>query len=197
MALELEDLLDGLREVIRRTAETGQSLSIRIVGGAALRIAYFDRPTTVDIDARIEPFEDLKPIVVQIARERNWPESWLNDEANQFIPSWGRQIDWRPLYDKDQISIWVAPIDALLAMKLHAVQGRPGRDTDDVAKLLRLNGIGDVRAAEAIYEDFYPGDGLNERSLLLLERMFHIGLPELPDAPPVIDLGGDAVRGKK
>ena len=28
MALELEDLLDGLREVIRRTAETGQSLSI-------------------------------------------------------------------------------------------------------------------------------------------------------------------------
>lgn len=185
-ALDRDDLIDGLRDLVGRARAAGVvGATIRIVGGAALRLAYFDRPTTVDIDARIEPYEKIEPLTRQIAEERNWPEDWLNDKAGQFIPDWGRSVDWQLLYGDASISIWVAPVDALLAMKLHALQGRPGRDTDDVAKLLRLNEITDVGAAEEHYEAFYPGDAFTPRTITLLEKMFSIGLPERPATPEI------------
>lgn len=190
MALERDDIVDGLRELAKRVASSGMTgVSIRIVGGAALRLAYFERQLTVDIDARIEPYEQIRPLVLQIARERNWPDDWLNDEAKIFIPDYGRAVDWRPIYDTDSITISVASLDALLAMKLHAAQGRPGRDTDDVAKLLRLAGVAGVQAAEEHYESFYPGDALSARTVLLLESLFRIGLPPVPQHPPDVDFG--------
>lgn len=79
------------------------------------------------------------------------------------------------------MSISVAPIDALLAMKLNAA--RPGRDTDDIAKLLALNDVSSADEAEAVFENFYPGDALPSRTLTLLKRMFQVGLPEKPDRP--------------
>lgn len=69
--LDRDDLIDGLSDLIRRAGKAGlKSVSIRILGGAALRLGYFDRTTTVDIDARITPFDDLKPFIDQIAREK-------------------------------------------------------------------------------------------------------------------------------
>lgn len=79
------------------------------------------------------------------------------------------------------MSIAIAPIDALLAMKLNAA--RRGRDTDDIAKLLALNSIDSVATAEDLFESFYPGDSLPERTIKLLERIFSIGLPAKPQAP--------------
>lgn len=186
-----DDIVDGLRELAERARVAGiRGTSIRVVGGAALRLAYFERHATVDIDARIEPRDAIGQIALAMAAERNWPKDWLNDKASQFIPDWGRNIEWRLLHDDGSVSIWVAPVDALLAMKLHAVQGRPGRDTDDVAMLLRLNDIDDLDAAEALYESFYPGDSFNSRTVLLLEKMFQLGLPVAPLPPPVPDFGG-------
>lgn len=186
--LDRDDIIDGLRDLTRRVRASGiRGATIRIVGGAALRLAYFDRPTTADVDARIEPLDQIEPFALQIADERNWPDNWLNDKAGQFVPEWGKAVEWQPMYDDESISIWVAPVDALLAMKLHAVQGRPGRDTDDVAKLLRLNDITSVGAAEAHYEAFYPGDAFSERTVALLEKMFRRGLPRRPDVPPAPD----------
>ena len=79
------------------------------------------------------------------------------------------------------VSIAVAPLDALLAMKLNAA--RPGRDTDDIAKLLALNNIDSVVAAESVFESFYPGDTLPERAIKLLEHIIQIGLPPKPQTP--------------
>lgn len=82
MQLDRQDLIEGLREVVRQTHEQGiTGVSIRIVGGAALRLAYFERATTADIDAQIEPLVQITPIVEQIARDRGWPAAWLNNEA--------------------------------------------------------------------------------------------------------------------
>jgi hypothetical protein len=86
----------------------------------------------------------------------------------------------RPIFDDDNVSICVAPIDALL-MKLNAA--RPGRDTDDIAKLLRLNSIATVEAAEQLFEAFYPADGLPDKAIELLRRIFSVGLPERPTPP--------------
>ena len=99
-----------------------------------------------------------------------------------FIPTWGQAVEWEPLLDDANVSIAIAPLDALLAMKLNAA--RPGRDTDDIAKLLALNDIDSVATAEILFESFYPGDALPERTIGLLERIFTIGLPPKPKTPP-------------
>jgi hypothetical protein len=71
-------------------------------------------------------------------------------------------------------------------MKLGAA--RPGRDTDDIAKLLVLNGINSLADAEAVFESFYPGDALPERTANLVERIISVGLPAKPEAPTTPDL---------
>lgn len=186
MRLDRQDLIDGLSELVRKARANGLTgISIRIVGGAALRLGYFDRATTSDIDARIEPLEPLIPIIEEIARDHGWPADWLNNKAVMFIPTWGQQVDWEPVFDDPDVSIAIAPIDALLAMKLNAA--RPGRDTDDIAKLLALNEINSVSAAEDLFESFYPGDGLPERTVRLLERIVKVGLPDRPPRPPSPD----------
>ena len=182
MQLHRQDLIDGLRELVQHASDQGiTGVSIRIVGGAALRLAHFDRDTTADIDAQIEPMEELTPIIETIARDRGWPNDWLNNKAVMFIPSWGRQVEWESVLDNSNISIAIAPLDALLAMKLNAA--RPGRDTEDIAKLLALNDIGSVAAAETLFESFYPGDAMPDRTIDLLQRIFSIGLPAKPPAP--------------
>jgi hypothetical protein len=188
LQLDRDDLIDGLREVVRQTHEKGiKGVSIRIVGGAALRLAYFERATTADIDAQIEPIAQITPIIERIAFDRGWPTDWLNDEAVGFIPAWGQTVDWESIFDDDNISISVAPIDALLAMKLNAA--RPGRDTDDIAKLLAINEVKSVDAAEDLFEEFYPGDALPERTIQLLEKIFYLGLPSKPARPRPPQLG--------
>jgi len=183
MQLNRQDLIDGLREVVRAAHDSGiTGVSIRIVGGAALRLAYFDRDTTADIDAQIEPMDRLEPIIESIARAHGWRNDWLNNKAAMFIPTWGQSVDWEPILDDANVSIAVAPLDALLAMKLNAA--RPGRDTDDIAKLLVLNEMDSATSAEALFESFYPGDALPERTINLLERIFQIGLPIKPQTPP-------------
>ena len=53
MALFDRDLLEeGLRQLVTRLRESGTRSGIRIVGGAALALRYFERESTVDIDAR-------------------------------------------------------------------------------------------------------------------------------------------------
>ena len=183
MQLDRQDLIDGLREVVRAAHEKGiTGVSIRIVGGAALRLAHFDRDTTADIDAQIEPMDRLMPIIEAIARDRGWSSDRLNNKAVMFIPTWGQAVDWEPILEDANVSIAVAPLDALLAMKLNAA--RPGRDTDDIAKLLALNNIDSVVAAESVFEYFYPGDALPERAIKLLERILKVGLPPKPSIPP-------------
>lgn len=105
-----------------------------------------------------------------------------------FLPSWGRRIDWETIFDDGDVSIEVAPIDALLAMKLLAC--RPGRDTPDITKLLALTDIRSLDTAEELFESFYPGEPLPDKAIRLLSRIFEIGLPPKPTAPPRLDLGG-------
>ena len=187
MQLNRQDLIDGLRELIQRAHAAGLTdVSIRIVGAAALRLAHFERATTADIDAQIEPFNHLTPIINAIAREHGWPTEWLNNEAVMFIPAWGRAVEWEPLFDDTSVSIAIAPLDALLAMKLNAA--RPGRDTDDIAKLLVLNDIHSVVAAEELFESFYPGDALPDRTASLVIRILEQGLPAKPEPPDLPDL---------
>jgi hypothetical protein len=185
VSLTRADMIDGLTEIIRRLHERGAHATIRIVGGAAMMLRYFeDRRVTPDIDASIHTDADLGELVREIATQRGWPPDWLNTTAAGFIPFTGTR-NWESLYDDDTISIWIATPSCLLAMKLRAA--RRGRDDEDVAVLLATLDIRTVADAERIFEEHYPGELPPDRAYSMLEDIFAIGLPTVA-APPSVDL---------
>lgn len=50
-ALDRDDIITGLRELIAELRDARQVAGIRLVGGAALALRYFDRGTTQDLDS--------------------------------------------------------------------------------------------------------------------------------------------------
>lgn len=186
MALERDDLIRGLRQLVVALRERGEPTGIRIIGGAALSLRYFDRLTTDDVDAKLHPAGPALSAAAEVAQANGWPGDWLNTRASHFIPI-ARDVEWEPLYDDEQIGIWVASAPALLVMKLRA--SRPGRDDDDIANLLVICGVREVDAASDLYEEYCPGEVLPDRALLMLGAILAQGLPEMPGAPPPPDLG--------
>ena len=185
VSLDRDDLIDGLRELIAELQAAGQPSGIRIVGGAALALHYFDRRTTVDIDALIRPEAETIAAAERVAERRGWQSDWLNSKAAGFLPL-GRSAEWEPLFDDGEISVWAASAETLLAMKLRA--SRPGRDTDDIADLMGICGIDSVEAAEELYESFYRGEVLEPKAYRILDAILARGTPAAPTAPPPPDL---------
>ena len=187
VTLNRDDMIDGLREVVARLHARGSTASIRIVGGAAMLLRYdADRRVTPDIDASIHTSDDIDAIVRQISDERGWPVDWLNSKAATFAPIAAEPL-WEPLWDDEQISIWVATPGSLLAMKLRAA--RPARDTDDIATLLALLSIDSVDGAEEVFEHSFPGELPPDRAYRLLETILAAGLPAAPTRPPTPEFG--------
>ncbi|MEO7980584.1 MAG: hypothetical protein ABI807_06795 [Sporichthyaceae bacterium] len=166
-----EDLREALAELARRLRERGVSAGIRIVGGAALALAYYDRQPTIDIDALIYPsLEAEGPVlemVATMAAEHGWPGDWLNSNVKVHAPP-ALDAAWRVLFVEGDISVQIAPPDLLLAMKLNAARGV--RDARDIDVLLELCEIRDLESAEAVFEHYYPGDALSEKAIGAVKR---------------------------
>ena len=184
-----DDLDFGLRQLVARLRSSGARSGLRIVGGAALALRYFDRESTVDIDAH--PIGDPAQVLAagrDVARENGWPDDWLNNQAASFIPEYGATtVDWETLYDDGEVVIQVASAEAMLAMKLRA--NRPGRDDTDIAKLMAICGISSVAEAEELYESYYSAEMLPDRAVAMVTRIVTVGLPAVPPRPTAPDLG--------
>lgn len=191
-SLTRSDILGGLRDLVAELHAAGEVAGIRLVGGAALAIRYFERRTTGDLDAlHIHPGSDeaVLSAATRVAERRGWSTRWFNFEVEQVdaIPALGRRpVEWETVYENDGIIIEVASAEALLAMKLRA--NRPGRDTDDIRQLLALCRVETLNAAEELYEDFYPGDCLMDRAVSIVERILAAGLPPEVASPGPMDL---------
>ena len=189
MTLFDRDLLEeGLRQLIVQLRASGIRSGIRIVGGAALALRYFDRESTVDIDAHfIGSPETVEKAAIEIARANGWPDDWLNDKAAGFIPEYGVQpLQWTTLHDDGEVVIEVASPEALLAMKLKA--NRPGRDDADAAKLMAICGVATLGEAEVLFETHYAGEVLPDRGIRMIEMILRVGVPDVPQGPPHLDL---------
>jgi hypothetical protein len=187
-----EDILDGLRALITELRASQQVAGIRIVGGAALALRYFDRGTTQDLDSlHIEGGSDAEvaSAAAKVAQSRGWDPGWLSFDVEKAdaLPAFGRRpVEWESIYDHDGIVIQVAAKDAMLAMKLRA--NRPGRDTNDIRQLLRLCDVKALDDAEELYEDFYPGDALSDRAVKMVVAILEGGLPDQVPSPGPIEL---------
>lgn len=161
-----EGLHEALAELARRLGERGVSAGIRIVGGAALALVYYDRQATGDIDALIFPSLEAEALVLEMvatmAVEHGWPGDWLNSNVKVHAPP---VVDatWQVLFTDGGVSVQVAPPDLLLAMKLNAARGV--RDARDINVLLGLCEVEDLESAETVFDRYYPGDAMSAKAI--------------------------------
>lgn len=188
ITLTRTEIIDGLTDVVRELATSGHSATIQLVGGAAIALTIDgDRPPTKDIDAAIAPPEPLRATATEVGRKRGWPDGWLDEDAAIFLPSqFGRGAEWVTLHDEGGVLVQAASPRMLLAMKLMAVMKRPLRDADDVAILLAVNEVGSADEAEAVLEEFFPGDNLPPKTYALVQALIEQGARDV-NTPPVPD----------
>jgi hypothetical protein len=194
LSLNRADLLEALQELIRELRARNVRGEIRIVGGAALSLSYFERDVTQDIDVmnvRGGDNEAVAEAARSVASRLDLNDNWLNFEVTQSdaLPTLGREVEWHTIFSSAKITIQVASSQALLAMKLRA--NRPGRDVNDIRALLELVGVTDLASAERLYESFYPGGVLPDRAIQILDNLFAEVDPPKISVPPTPTFDGD------
>jgi hypothetical protein len=157
---DVELLLGDLAE---RLAELEGPAQVYVFGGAAIALINPARDSTRDVDAYFgQPAVDSAEVVAQLAREWGLDDGWLNFGAEGLLPPVAGADAFRPWRTVGDATIFVATVEALLAMKLRAARAK---DQADIAFLLRVCGVTTVDAAEEIFEGFYPGDLLSPTAL--------------------------------
>jgi hypothetical protein len=179
------EIINGLRDLVRRLRSAGQPSRIQIVGGAAIALTLNERRSaTVDVDGPVSPPDIVLATAAAIASERNWRSDWLNDAAAQFLPTgYGRAAGWVTIYDADGVTVEVADAETLLAMKVYAAQKRGRRELEDLEVLIPAVGLTTVDEVEALYESFYPGDELTERTATIIQAVLDHQEPTPPTPP--------------
>ena len=79
-----DDLVGALRDLIEELHGAGDTVGLRLVGGGALALRYFDRRTTNDLDAlHVRPGSDEAVVKAArlVAERRGWDPTWINFEV--------------------------------------------------------------------------------------------------------------------
>lgn len=141
---------------------------IHVFGGAAMLLAYHpERESTRDIDAQFAPDGPIVTAIREIAREQDWPTTWLNNQAVVYAsrtPGEGPRI-----FDHPHLQVVATPADHLLAMKTLAA--RASRDADDLEILIEHLHITRRAQVWAIVERFFPDTPIPARSRALIEDL--------------------------
>lgn len=190
--LTRDDIVWGLDRIRKGLADLGATGTLKIIGGSAMILGgHADRASTVDVDAVVlVPREVMTAIAARIARERAWPDNWINLEAEGLYPAYAGPPLWtaRPELSDASLTVELATQEALLAMKLNA--SRPGRDDDDIRALMTACGVVTILEADDHFSEFFPGEGLPDKAVFLLRSL---GYPDghgslyshVPDEDPV------------
>lgn len=183
-----DDIIAGLRDLVAELKLLDATAGVRLVGGAALVLGYFERGVTHDVDSlHIRPGDDdvVLAAAQTVARSRGWAPDWFNFGVTRAdaLPTLGREAEWVTIYQEHGVHIQIGSKETLLAMKLRS--NRPGRDVGDIRALIALCSLKTVRSIEDLYEDFYPGDSLSARALGIVTSILEEGTskPLLPVSP--------------
>lgn len=137
-----------LDELVRRLEARGVRGTIRVAGGAAMLLHYPDDPAvrvTRDIDALIEPTDEIEAVVAEMAADLGLPSRWLNAAGR----GWLRVDDQR---SEASISVTVASERELIAMKMSAARDKDFVDLGILAKHLEITDRAHlVRTAYDVY----------------------------------------------
>jgi Nucleotidyltransferase of unknown function (DUF6036) len=136
LGLSREQIDNLLQRVSQEAVRRETNVSIFLIGGAAMALAYSTSRSTRDLDGIFEP----KSIVYEIARavaadvpELNLAPDWLNDAAKGFMP--GEDANATVYFDGPGLSVRIASPRYLFVMKAIAARET---DVDDLRILFHL-----------------------------------------------------------
>lgn len=139
-----------LDELVRRLEARIVRGTIRVAGGAAMLLHYPDDPAvrvTRDIDALIEPTDEIEAVVAEMAADLGLPSRWLNAAGR----GWLRVDDQR---SEASVSVTVASERELIAMKMAAARDKDFVDLGILARHLEITDPEElVRVAYDVYGD--------------------------------------------
>lgn len=164
-ATELLEAFAALAAKLERRRVVGH---VHVFGGAAMLLAYHpDRVATRDIDAQFAPDGPMLAAIREVAREKHWPTTWLNNQAVGYAsrtPGEGPRI-----FDHPHLQVVATPPDHLLAMK--ALAARATRDAEDIQVLLERLNIARRDQVWAIVNRFFPDTPIPDRSRALIDDL--------------------------
>jgi hypothetical protein len=144
---------------------------VHVVDGATMTLAYDpDRMATRDIDALVSPDGPMVDAIREVAEERGWPSTWLNNQAAGYVsrtPGQGSVV-----FDHPYLQVAETPAQHLVAMKVLAA--RAVRDDEDLRTLFSQLGITWRTEVWAIVQRYFPGTEIPQRSQALVSDL----LPE-------------------
>lgn len=156
-----DDIVDAFADLASRLERVGVVGQVHVIGGAAMLLAYDpDRASTRDIDAMFSPDTPVLNAVRAIARERQWPSTWLNNQASVYAsrtPGEGPRV-----FDHPHLQVMATPADHLLAMK--ALAARATSDRDDLQYLIDHLDIRSQQEVWTVVERFFPDVPIPQRS---------------------------------
>jgi hypothetical protein len=167
-----DELLSALRRLGEILYRRGVTADLYVFGGAAMVLAYQARVATRDIDAVFVPDTEVLDAAREVARERGWPRTWLNDQASAYVSALPDQ-DRRLVLEAPGIRCMAASPERLLAMKVLAA--RRAQDAGDIRFLANLLGLTGVEQVLAIVAGVFPDLEVNERARLLVEDVLAEG----------------------
>jgi len=166
--LSASDIRGAFDDLAERLDSAGVSARIYVAGGAAMALVYDAERLTRDVDASIlAGYDEVMSAVHEVARERGWPTTWLNEQATMYMPPQNERIG-AIVYERASLSVVAASIEHMIAMK-----ARSARRTDqsDFRRLLALNRIDSPDAVTEIVSQVFPGEALGPRHLRWIEEM--------------------------
>ncbi len=174
-----DDIVSLLADVATEAERREVVISLFLVGGAAMALAYSSSRATKDLDGIFEPKSVVNEIAAQVALQR--PEyglaaDWLNDAAKSFMP--GPDPHASTLFEWAALSVRIASPRYLFVMK--ALAGREV-DEEDLRILYPLCRFQNVNQALDAVAAAYPGAILRASTQYLVEAIAE-GSPG-PSAP--------------
>jgi Nucleotidyltransferase of unknown function (DUF6036) len=162
-----DDIMKLLNDVAKEAKRREVEVSLFLVGGAAMALAYSTSRATKDLDGVFEPKSIVYEIAAHVAQRR--PEyglspDWLNDAAKSFMP--GEDADATTLFETVGLSVRIASPRYLFVMK--ALSAREA-DEDDLRILYPLCGFASAGEALDTVASGYPGRLLKASTQYLVE----------------------------
>jgi Nucleotidyltransferase of unknown function (DUF6036) len=163
---QIKDLLHRVSdEAIKREI----NISLFLVGGAAMVLAYSTSRSTRDLDGVFEPKSVVYEIAKTIAEEAielNLPADWLNDAVKAFLP--GVDPHASVYFESAGLSVRIASPRYLFVMK--AIAARES-DIDDLRLLYPLCNFASADDAIETVVAAYPARLLKPNVTYLVEEI--------------------------
>ena len=166
-ALDRDGLIEALEALDEELRRQERRTHIYLFGGACVSLSFDRNRVTGDIDVHVrEEHGAVQDAILKIARQREWPTTWMNEQGTQKLP---RTADTRAkvLYQSPHLVVTGASAEHIIAMKMRA-----GRNIDwqDIETVARQSGIESAEELERIHDAVFPDEALPRRSMLRLRE---------------------------